>query len=302
MTAMSRGGAPQLEVLTPSSFHRRVSLSFDDAPRELGALYTRSERAHLLIKALGNRPAVFFANSPSRAQDGLEILRIYALAGHRIANHTAQHLNLNKTDTAVFLRDVARADQELRDLPQFRRWFRFPYLREGRNAEQVRAAREGLAQLGYQQGYVTVDTQDWFADVLLAEEGRRGYIAEHLCRVYSDMLIEDLEFFDAMSVGALGRSVAHTMLLHETDLNALCLTEIIRRIEATDWRIVSPDESYEDPIALQEPPPHVRLNQGRVFALAEAAGYKGPYWRRFVEVGAIREEFERRGVWKTGRP
>jgi peptidoglycan-N-acetylglucosamine deacetylase len=147
---------------------------------------------------------------------------------------------------------------------------------------------------------VTIDNQDWFTNELLVQgiEAGKKFDQKKLCDVYRDIILDDAEFFDVMSVKALGRSVKHVLLLHETDINALCIGEVVRSLRAKNWKIITPDEAYSDPIAKTEPPSTTNLNQGRVHALAKAAGYAGPFFSKWNEEDNIEKEFNRRKIWK----
>lgn len=129
----------------PPTAPKKVALSFDDCHRRTGTLMNGMERARKLTKALKDAktgPVVFFCNSPSRQPDGLERLKLFSAEGHLIANHTATHPDLYKTSVADFTREIETAHDELKDLPGFRKWFRFPYLHEGKTPEAVNGVRD----------------------------------------------------------------------------------------------------------------------------------------------------------------
>jgi hypothetical protein len=63
------------------------------------------------------------------------------------------------------------------------------------------------------------------------------------------------------------------LLLHENDLAALFLEDLILLLKDKGWRIISPAEAYTDPIA-QEIPDVLFNNQGRLGAIAFAKGFK----------------------------
>lgn len=294
--------SPVHAMASAPSVAREIALTFDDSPRKTGTLMTGMERARRITDALKTvraGPVAFFCNSPTRAPDGPERLKFFSDQGHLIANHGANHLDLYAAPVTEFTRDIEAAETELRDLPNFRRWFRFPFLHEGRTSADVEAVRSHLARTGYRNGYVTVDTQDWYMDELLrrAVAGGKKINQSRLCGTYKKMLADDAHFFDKMSVRALGRSVKHVILLHETDLNALCLSDVVRHLRAMGWRIISPDEAYQDPIARRDPSASVTLNQGRVYALAKERGYRGPYRSPWLEEAEIEREFTKRHVW-----
>jgi hypothetical protein len=63
------------------------------------------------------------------------------------------------------------------------------------------------------------------------------------------------------------------LLLHENDLAALFLDDLIRLLKDKGWKIISAEEAYNDPIA-KEIPDVVFNGQGRVGAIAFARGRK----------------------------
>jgi peptidoglycan-N-acetylglucosamine deacetylase len=265
---------------------REIALSFDDAPRPANALLTVEQRADRLISALrraGVEQAVFFANSARIDQEGADRLRAYARAGHLIANHSATHRHLRAIEAEAYLEDIADADRVLRDYPNFRRWYRFPFLDEGDTPEKRDAVRAGLERMNYRQGYVTIDTYDWYIDSLAQRALRDGESVnmDALGALYVEVMLASANFYDQLAVTHLGRSPRHVMLLHENDLAALFIDDLVEALERDGWTIITAEAAYEDPIASQSPETML-LGQGRVAALAHDAGAPraaifGPY-------------------------
>jgi peptidoglycan-N-acetylglucosamine deacetylase len=259
--------------------HRReIALSFDDAPRSGSSIMSGAERGRRLLAGLaaaGTGPVVFFANTGEGRLDGEGGARLqaYADAGHLIANHSATHPHLNGMEPAAYLADVAEADRALRRYATFRPWFRFPFLDEGDTPAKRDAVREGLIAMGYGQGYVTIDTYDWYLDKLARDAATRGDAMDMdaLGALYVEMIVGSADFYDDLAVRVLGRSPRHIVLLHEIDLAALYVDELAAALRADGWTIVSPDRAYGDPIATQAPDTLI-LNQGRVAALGAVAG------------------------------
>lgn len=265
---------------------RELALSFDDAPRLGTALMTGPDRAARLLAGLeraGVSQAVFFANSERVDAEGRSRLEAYARAGHLIANHSATHPHLRDLEPEAFLADVAAADQVLRPLPGFRPWFRFPFLDEGNTPAKRDAVRAGLTAMGYAQGYVTIDTYDWYLDHLANQSvgGGETLNMAALGALYVEAIVASADFYDGVAVAHLSRSPRHVLLLHENDLAALFIEDLVAALQRDGWTIVSADAAYADPIA-QAPPETMFLGQGRVAALAAAAGAPrqrlfGPY-------------------------
>jgi hypothetical protein len=89
--------------------------------------------------------------------------------------------------------------------------------------------------------------------------------------LYVDVLIEAITFSDGIAVQYLGRSPKHVLLLHDNDLAAMFIGDLVSALQQRDWEIISPLEAYQDPIANQEPKTLFK-GQGRVAALARDAG------------------------------
>jgi len=78
-------------------------------------------------------------------------------------------------------------------------------------------------------------------------------------------------FYDNVAIEALERSPAHMLLLHENDLAALFIGDLVAELRKQGWQIIHPDDVYTDPIAEIEPSTLI-TGQGRVAALAVDAG------------------------------
>jgi peptidoglycan-N-acetylglucosamine deacetylase len=267
---------------------RRIALSFDDAPRDLGPWLSADERTQRLIaamRAVRAPQAVFFVN-PGHLErpfgaGGEQRLADYVRAGHVLANHSHNHRSLTEIDADAYLAEIDRAELWLRERPGYRPWFRFPYLNEGRHEAARRSAVfAGLAARGMRHGYVTIDGSDWNLEQLTKQAVRAGQTVDRaaLRELYVETMVEAAEFYDDLAQRTWGRSPAHILLLHETDLAALYIDDLIRALRARGWQIISADEAYADPIA-SLPPPQVPSGQGPLTELAAwERGLPAPRW------------------------
>lgn len=259
---------------------RRIALTFDDIPRGDGPIFTGQERSEALIAALKDarvEGAMMFVqtNTIDRRPDGARRLRLYQEAGHVLASHSHTHPWLSNVGADAFLADIDVAAARLGAFANVAPYFRYPFLDEGEGGVAQRdAVRAGLADRELRNGYVTVDTYDWFMASLLAEATAGGYEpdARVLCGLYTNVLVDNIEFYDAIAVGVLGRSPAHVLLLHENDLAALCVDDLAIALVAGGWQIIPALDAFSDPIAEREPDT-LFLGQGRVAALAHEAGW-----------------------------
>ena len=120
---------------------------------------------------------------------------------------------------------------------------------------------------------MTVDTYDWHL-VTLAKEARDAgaeFELDDLRDLYVDVITRSTEFYDVLAQDLLGRSPHHVLLLHENDLAALFIGDLVAELRRRGFRIIPATEAFRDPIAEREPDT-LFLGQGRVAALAHEAG------------------------------
>lgn len=272
---------------TPRQADKRIALSFDDVPRGPGAFLTQEERTKRLIAALKTaqvRQAVFFVNpgfleNPERAGGEARIAR-YVRAGHVLANHSYSHRALTAVAAEEYLADIDKAEAWLDGREGRRPWFRFPFLNEGRQDKAKRdAVRAGLAARGLSNGYVTVDASDWHLEQLAIDAKKAGKAIDMdaLRDLYVESHVEAAEFYDGLARRTIGRSPAHMLLLHETDLAALWIDDLVAALRRAGWEIITADAAYADPLGAAMP--DVPSAQGTLTeALAWEKGLPAPRW------------------------
>ena len=254
---------------------KQIAITFDDAPRSDTRLTsaTRTEKLMMGLRTCGVDQAMFFITTKHLSDTNQGVLEQYEIAGHLIANHSDQHLWLNKTETKTFQQDVLIAHEQLKAYKHFKPFFRYPFLDEGRNQDKVNAMQSFLTTEGYQNGYVTVDNYDWYLDKLYQDAIKADLSIDmnQLRRLYVDVLYAAITFYDDMAIQHLGRSPKHVLLLHENDLAAYFICDLVTKLKADGWEIISPLAAYHDPIA-QQIPQTLFTGQGRVAALTRDAG------------------------------
>jgi peptidoglycan-N-acetylglucosamine deacetylase len=250
---------------TPPQAAKRIALSFDDVPRGPGAFFTPDERTRRLLAVLKLRraPQVAFFINPSRitafgaGNGAAHRIAAYIAAGNVVADHTDTHPHLSQISAEAFLADIDRAEAWMRTQGKARRpWMRYPFLDEGGpDKAKVAAVRAGLAARGLQNGYVTIDGSDWNMEALAVAAKKAGKPIDMaaLRDLYVETHVQSADFGDALAIRALGRSPAHVLLLHETDMAALFLGDLIDALRADGWEIVSADAAYADPIHTAKP-------------------------------------------------
>ncbi len=235
---------------------KRIALSFDDVPRAAGAFFTPDERSQRIIAALREaevEQAAFFVTTgrlDHRDGAGGEArIAAYVAAGHVIANHSHDHTRLSQTDAAEYLADLDRARAWLAGRAGYRPWFRFPYLDEGgRDKTRRDAVREGLALRGLRNGYVTADGSDWHLEQLTLDAKRDGKAMDMaaLRKLYLQSQLSGVAYHETLARRTLGHLPPQMMLLHETDLAALFIADLVAELRRDGWTIITADEAYAD--------------------------------------------------------
>ena len=262
-----------------SSYAQEIAITFDDAPTADGPIFTGEERTARIIAHLKDhqiKEVAFFVVTQSITARNKSRLLAYVQAGHLLGNHSHSHQRIDLLGTRQYIRDVQRADSVLEEYPAYNKWFRYPFLDEGRSVSARDSIRRALKEAGLTNGYVTVDNYDWYINHLLkrAKAEQKSMNVNKLREVYIDHIFNSILFYDRIARAHLGRSPRHVLLLHENDLAALFLGDLLTHLENSGWKIISAREAYRDPIARQLP--DVLFNgQGRVAAIAREKGIAG---------------------------
>jgi len=255
--------APLLLAAPAAHAQKRIALTFDDVPRSKGPFLTPDERTEKLIAGLekaGVKQAAFFVNPGQIGNgdgvNGVAHIEAYVRAGHVIGDHSYAHKGLETIGADAFIAEIDKAETWLKGRPGYRPWFRYPYLHEGGTDKAKRdAVRAALKVRGLQDGYVTASGSDWNTENLLIAAVKAGkkIDMDALRKFYIKTHLEAADFADALMVKAIGRSPAHVMLMHETDLAALFVPDLVKALRADGWEIVTADEAFADPIHSAQP-------------------------------------------------
>jgi len=254
----------------------RLAITMDDvAWRAIPAPYAATANERLLEALSRHRlhAALFPAGHKVDDDTGRAILRSWSDAGHIIGNHTWSHRGYHSVEAAWFEQDMLRCDALVHALPRFRPLFRFPALKEGDTAAKRDEMRHFLAAHGYRNGAVTIDASDWYYDQRLRArlESDPGFPAQRYRQPYLDHLWDRAGYYDNLSRRVLGRSVAHTILVHYNLLNVLFLDDVLTMFAARGWKLIGAEEAFSDPVFLRQPR-IVPAGESLIWALAKETG------------------------------
>lgn len=251
---------------------RRIAITFDDLPwasldpntpqPAQGTVPPRiaAESARLLQAIKDSRtPAIGFVNSArllvhgQPQSDRIALLDAWLDAGLELGNHTATHSDLHAVGVKAYEDDILACDRILRPLLAARgqkpHWFRHPYLRTGRTAEDKASIDALLAAHDYRIAPVTVTDSDWIWAAAYAKALDSGDTAtqEKLRAQYVPYLLRMVNYFEHRSIKLLGYALPQVMLLHANALNADTYPDFVAGLQAKGYRLVGIDEAMRDP-------------------------------------------------------
>ena len=265
-----------------------IAISMDDAPMP-GTAMSRAmdvadtdvssgmRRTLTIIRELEavNAPPVgiFALMRNASGKDGMDRLKKWGKAGHIVANHSYSHHNLRKVSAEKFIKDIKKAHEHLKHLPNFKPWFRFPYLCEG-NKSKRRAVVKALSSMNYREGYVTACNHDYRLNYLVLRAFKQGKRIDYdkVRDIYLETIWDGIVFSDKMSRKIIGRRVKQVLLLHANDMAALYIGDLIKFIRSKGWKVISIEEAYKDPIANVTVTNASMAQSGRLAVIAKDKG------------------------------
>lgn len=255
--------APPPEAAAPAAPAVQVHLTFDDAPWQMErgqahALPVRDVQrwnARLLehLRAADVKASAFATCERMRPGDGT--VEAWAAAGHTVGNHSGGHLPAKTVGAEAFVADVAACQATLTQrLGGPPRWFRYPYLGYGADAEAQEAIRQGLRRVGLSNAPITAMTTEWalahaYREALAAGDRAR---ADAIVPVWVDHLEQAVDAGVALSVAAEGAATPQTLLLHVNELSAHHLDRLLERFRERGFELVDLPTAMAHP-AMQRP-------------------------------------------------
>ena len=273
---------------------RRIAVTIDDLPwaqlQGIGPpdLQARHQRLIAQLEQAGV-PVVGFVNEKKLEVDGkvdpqrVAMLRDWLDAGYELGNHTYSHADINDVGIPAFQKEILDGERQLRPLlaerGQVPRWFRHPYLRAGRTAEDRAAVEAFLDDHGYRVAPVTVDNSEWvwafaYANVMDAQADPtvREEQLHRLRSGYVPYMLEKLDYYEAQSTQLLGYALPQVWLMHANELNADSFAALVEGARGRGYRFITLDEALRDP------------------AYSRADGYNGRYGPSWLHRWAMAEK------------
>jgi peptidoglycan/xylan/chitin deacetylase (PgdA/CDA1 family) len=113
----------------------------------------------------------------------------------------------------------------------------------------VKAAFENfLRERGYKVAPFTIENSDYIFNQIYSDARRNKDTAlmERIRKTYLDYNDGQFEFIERLASEMFGRDISQILLIHANDINADCLDEMLKRLEARGYRFVTLDHAMED--------------------------------------------------------
>lgn len=224
---------------------KEIALTIDDLPfvgtgnASKGNLVRAHDRFTSILNYLvdAHIPATGFIIANSIASGQWELLEAFRNAGFALGNHTYSHANLNHVSAERYIAEIAKADKILAPVMTQPKFFRYPYLAEGRGATK-QAVQNYLVENQYTIAPVTIDSKDYqFNEKFLhiPWRVRDQYISkikqQYLSYIWKQTLNAEKNSKDGSSVQIL--------LIHANLLNSHCLGDLIKMYQDNGYQFVT---------------------------------------------------------------
>ncbi|MCA9607868.1 MAG: polysaccharide deacetylase family protein [Myxococcales bacterium] len=167
-----------------------------------------------------------------------------------LGNHTQSHRSIDDfADVAAWRRDVVACQERIEESAGDRpvRWFRYPFLRTGRERERRDAGFAVLDELGLTRAPVTVDVSDWALVHAYAPERDPEVAAAYVAHVR-----RAARRYRELATARGSADAPQILLIHANALAADHLGALLEGLREDGFRFVSLEEALAHPIFAEE--------------------------------------------------
>jgi peptidoglycan/xylan/chitin deacetylase (PgdA/CDA1 family) len=174
-----------------------------------------------------------------------------------LGNHLYAHKDANELSVEQIEDETVRGEATIVPLmkaagkkPQF---LRFPYNHTGDTKEKHDAIAAFIAKRGYRLAPCTIENSDWefsWAYVKMLAKHDDARIAK-LKVEYLAYTSAEIDYYAALNKQVLGYEPPEIMLLHDNQLNADMMDEVLALFEKKGYRLVTLSEAESDPVYKQ---------------------------------------------------
>jgi peptidoglycan-N-acetylglucosamine deacetylase len=195
-------------------------------------------------------------------EQGTAMLKPWTSGSFDLGNHLYAHKDANDFSVEQIDEEIVRGEEAIAPLMRAAgkklEFLRFPYNHTGDTKEKHAAVADFIAKRGYRLAPCTIENSDWeftWAYVkMLARHDDAGI--ERLRTEYLAYTSAEIDYYAALNKQVLGYEPPEIMLLHDNQLNADMMDEVLALFEKKGYRFVSLSEAESDPV-YQEPDTYI---------------------------------------------
>ncbi|KTC93033.1 MULTISPECIES: polysaccharide deacetylase family protein [Legionella] len=235
------------------AFEKEVAITVDDLPfvgfagNDPKILKREEEQIWNIFQALldNNIPATGFVIAGNIENGQWELLERFQQAGFIIGNHTYDHANLNAMNYKKYIANVDKADKILSSLMSSPKYFRYPFLAEGRGEKRT-LVQDYLTSNNYVVAPVTIDSKDFVfnAKLYTMSSKVRARNLDRIKQQYLSYLNSQIQKADRIAKHK-NRPVKEILLIHSNLLNSYCMRDVIALFKKNGYHFISLPEALQ---------------------------------------------------------
>jgi peptidoglycan/xylan/chitin deacetylase (PgdA/CDA1 family) len=239
---------------TTVSADNEIAITIDDLPfvgsgtSTPANLKRTQDRFMAIVNTLVENqvPATGFAIGGAIAKNEWSLLETFRNQGLSIGNHTYTHKSLNGMNTEKYIADIEHADKKLAPVMTEPKYFRYPYLAEGKG-EKKQKVIEYLADHHYTIAPVTIDSKDYEfnAQFYHIPYRQRAQRLEQFKKRYLAFIWKQTLRAEKKAKKIDGQPVKQILLIHANLLNSLCLADIIKMYKDNGYKFISLNDALK---------------------------------------------------------
>jgi len=241
---------------------RRVAITIDDLP----VVSTRTDLANRrkitrkLLKHIRKAkvPVIGFVNenklylNGKRDEDQIDLLRMWLADGLDLGNHTYSHISLHRVGLDAFEADIIKGETITKELLAEKgmtlRFFRHPFLMNGRTLQVKADLSKFLAGRNYTVAPITFDNADYIFSAAYDKAFDSGdkLLMKRVGEAYVPYMESKLAYWERQSMKLFGREISQTMLIHANFINSDYLDDLIKMLRGRGYKIVDLETALKD--------------------------------------------------------
>lgn len=244
-------------IFTVSCFavqEREIAITIDDLPfvgsgtSTPSSLKRTQDRFMAIVKALVDNqvPATGFIIGGAVAKNEWDLLETFRNQGFNLGNHTYTHNGLNSMSAEKYIADIERADATLAQVMTQPKYFRYPYLAEGKGKKKQQVF-DYLTEHQYTIAPVTIDSKDYEfnAQLYRIPYSKRAQSINQFKQRYLAYIWKQTLIAERRTSKTDGQPIKQILLIHANLLNSFCLEDVIAMYKKNGYKFISLDDALK---------------------------------------------------------